>query len=100
MSADKRRVPRKFLKYPARIEAGDGTVLRECLLADISQSGARIKIKPGDSLPNRFTLLLGSPSGARRQCRVVWRRGDEIGVEFNKEPPAKARQPRSQYRDR
>jgi hypothetical protein len=100
MSADKRKAPRKFLKYPARIESGDGTVLGECLLADISQSGARLKIKSEGTLPNRFTLLLGSPSGARRQCRVVWRRGDEIGVEFNKEPAVKTRQPTSQYRDR
>jgi PilZ domain-containing protein len=47
-----------------------------CSISDISESGARL------ALPETFMLLLTANGGARRHCRVVWREGLMIGVEF------------------
>jgi hypothetical protein len=33
----------------------------------------------GTSLPNRFELLHGA---TRKRCRVVWKRGQRLGVSF------------------
>jgi hypothetical protein len=91
MSGEKRTARRKSLKYPARLDAGDGKPLRECMLADISETGARIVVKQADDIPERVTLLIGSQGVAPRQCRVVWRDGVELGLEFRrKAKPATA----------
>src|SRR5262245_3305909 len=89
MPGNKRSAPRTRLKYPARIDAGDGSH-RDCILADVSDTGARVLLKDANPLPERFMLLMGSKgSAAPRACRLVWRVGAEIGVEFDKDsrPP-------------
>ena len=80
MQGEKRKSPRKHLKYPARILSGDDTP-RMCTLADISATGARVVIVRPDDIPNEVTLLL-SNGGARRRCRIAWRNGKEFGLEF------------------
>ena len=84
MSGEKRRSKRKALKYPARIDAGDGTAFRECMLCDVSESGARVLLKVRENVPERFTLLLGTEGAAPRLCEVVWRDGAELGLRFKK----------------
>ena len=96
MSGEKRNYRRKSLKYPARIDLGDGSPMRDCVLADISETGARVKLKEPSELPERFTLLVGPLGAAPRSCRVVWKEGAEIGLEFKKSlkampPPLRAR---------
>src|SRR5262245_40085157 len=77
MSGEKRTFRRKSLKYPARLDTGDGKPSRECMLADVSESGARIIVKEPNEIPDRVTLLIGSQGVAPRNCRVVWRDGVE-----------------------
>ena len=89
MPAENRRHPRQPLQYPANIDAGDGLPLRLCWLRDISKSGARIAVHNSDRLPNRFSLLLAKEhqkQGAARRCKVVWRDGNQLGLEFIKQP--------------
>jgi hypothetical protein len=62
----------------------DGTWRRNCLLNDISQSGARLSVEgsiEGLDL-KEFFLLLSSTGLAYRRCRMVRLAGDQIGVEF------------------
>ena len=62
----------------------DGTWRRECTLIDVSQTGARLRIKgsfQGLDL-TEFFLLLSSTGLAFRRCRLVRVTGDEIGVQF------------------
>jgi hypothetical protein len=62
----------------------DGTWRRECLMIDVSQSGARLCIEgsyEGLDL-KEFFLLLSSTGLAFRRCRMVRVAGDQIGVEF------------------
>jgi PilZ domain len=75
---NQRKVPRRNVRYPARIDAIDGSAL-PCMLVDISQTDARLLATGTDQIPGEFTLLLGS---AVRTCRVVWRNERQLGVQF------------------
>ncbi len=86
MAGEKRSSRRKSLKYPARIDAGDGSPLRDCVLSDVSETGARLVLKDDGEVPEHFTLLFGTQGAAPRSCRIAWRDGAELGLEFNKEP--------------
>jgi hypothetical protein len=44
----------------------------------MSESGARLHSEA--DVPGEFALVL--PSGNQRECRVVWRLGNEAGVTF------------------
>ncbi len=61
---DLRKARRKPLHYPAWIDVGDGSALRDCLIYDISETGARLTIAGEEQVPDNFTLLL-SRDGAR-----------------------------------
>src|ERR1700676_5385345 len=62
----------------------DGTWRRDCIMIDVSQTGARLCIEgsfEGLDL-KEFFLLLSSTGLAYRRCRMVRFAGDQIGVEF------------------
>jgi hypothetical protein len=80
--AELRKKPRRHFHYAARIFTDQKTPLIACMLNDVSEIGARVLLKEGQELPDRFVLLLTQNGNARRNCRVVWRSGDNIGVEF------------------
>jgi PilZ domain len=76
------------------IMAIDGTWRRDCLMFDVSQTGARLHVEGAfDDLElEEFFLLLSSTGLAYRRCRKVRRAGDQIGVVFLKpEETARAR---------
>lgn len=66
----------------AKIQFGNATLPRDCLITDISTSGVRLHIE-GFEVPNDFVLLLSGDNLAK-ECsyRVVWRLGHEIGAQF------------------
>ena len=77
----------------------DGTWRRDCMMIDVSQTGARLLIEgslEGLDL-KEFFLLLSSTGLAYRRCQLVRVAGDQIGVEFleretfKKKKPAKKR---------
>jgi PilZ domain len=78
----------------------DGTWRRDCLMIDVSQTGARLCIEgsfEGLDL-KEFFLLLSSTGLAFRRCRMVRVAGDQIGVEFlarDKSKKSLKRQPTS-----
>jgi hypothetical protein len=77
---ERRRIPRRQVKIPARIDLG-GTI-RECTVVDISELGAKLAVEAPADLPDHFMLLL-TPSGhPARRCRVAWRSDEHLGVEF------------------
>jgi hypothetical protein len=62
----------------------DGTWRRECMMIDVSQTGARLCIEgsfEGLDL-KEFFLLLSSTGLAFRRCRMVRVDGDQIGIQF------------------
>jgi hypothetical protein len=71
----------------------DGTWRRDCLMFDVSQSGARLSVEgslEGLDL-KEFFLLLSSTGLAYRRCRMVRVTGNQIGVEFLKPEKAAGR---------
>jgi hypothetical protein len=50
-----------------------------CTLVDYSAGGACLQLFPMVTLSDRLELLYGN---VRKKCRIVWRRGNRIGVVF------------------
>jgi len=69
-------------RHPTRgvgeILGAAGSLPRDCWITDMSHGGARLHSEA--DLPDDFALVL--PGGSRRECRVVWRLGNEAGVTF------------------
>jgi hypothetical protein len=80
--AELRRKPRRQFHYNAGILTDGKSPPRTCAIADISETGARLLLESDSELPDRFILLLSRNGEARRKCRVVWRDGLVVGVEF------------------
>jgi hypothetical protein len=91
--AEKRKTTRRTISYPALIDIGDGSLPRECSFCDASQEGAQLLVADPDSLPDRFILVLSTGGAARRYCHVVWRRENQIGVEFVRDTRKAVRTP-------
>lgn len=78
-SAEKRRAPRRPVRYAARINFGQRSMT--CMVYDISATGAAIDAKHVAAIPDHFTMRLEMES-VERPCVVVWRNKMRIGVEF------------------
>ena len=83
MDKEKRKSVRRPIRYTAWV-ALDGGVLHNCVMFDVSDSGARIDIDDSMKIPDNFTLLLVSNGSARRNCHVVWRNPHQVGVTFER----------------
>ncbi len=77
-----RKKPRRQFHYNARILIDTKTPPIACSISDISEIGARLSLASEHALPETFMLLLTANGGARRRCRVIWRDGLTMGVEF------------------
>jgi hypothetical protein len=54
----------------------------DCIVRDISDTGACLEIDSPIGIPNDFTLVINK-DGARRPCRIAWRSELRIGVRFD-----------------
>ena len=74
------RVP---LGYEAVIHSGRVLIAR-CNVLDISAEGARLFLdKPLENVPAEFVLRLSRNGKIERDCQLVWREQNEIGVHFS-----------------
>jgi PilZ domain len=81
MLQDRRNTQRHAVSGPATIQSITGAPVGDCLVADVSDGGARI-LAHGFEVPPEFLLVFPDLADAARECRVVWRLDDEVGVEF------------------
>jgi hypothetical protein len=91
MKASPLRSVRRTLRYPAKIDRGDGSPPRDCTILDISDMEARLVVGNHNGVPEEFTLLLGG--GGKRRCRVRSRSTGEIEARFMSEPRQHPRSP-------
>ncbi len=88
MAVGKRRVDRVHfeLGLPARIMGTDATWFRQCLIDDISETGARLSFSGSvEGLPlKEFFLVLSERGTAYRLCEMIWLKGEAMGVRFLK----------------
>ena len=78
---ERRKHPRRKLRRAVQVL----TVIEarpplDCMLIDISQSGARLDVPSAAELPSEFLLVLSED--VQRWCRVVRRTERDIGVKF------------------
>jgi len=78
---DKRRAPRQKVFKGARISFSHLGTSVECTVRNLSVSGALLTVENQLGIPDEFDLLM--PDQPIRHCRVAWRRGNRIGVEFH-----------------
>ena len=69
-----------------KIFVGD-VFIRSCTLHDISEGGACLRVDHASDLPEDFHLVLDGMAYGKN-CRVVWRKQDNIGVAFNTDKQA------------
>jgi hypothetical protein len=82
MAAVKKREARKSLRQPGWITLEGGFAARQCVVHDISSTGAKITIDDPNVLPARLRLAFVRDARTGRNCEVVWRRGKSVGVKF------------------
>lgn len=80
IGADGRIARRHRVLKTARIEFGGIEV--ECVVRNISETGAAIEVTSVMQFPIAFLLAIPS-DGSVRHCRVVWRKGKRMGVRFD-----------------
>jgi hypothetical protein len=54
-----------------------------CMLLDVSNTGARVKIDPATELPTDFILILSRDKRLNRRCRMIWRDEGMVGASFS-----------------
>ena len=71
---------------PAHMMGIDGTWRRNCVMDDVSETGAKLTVDGSVEGLNlkEFFLLLSSTGLAYRRCELSWVNGDQIGVTFLK----------------
>jgi PilZ domain-containing protein len=80
---DKPVEPRRSIRVvlQARASYGDGAISTQCTVNELSDVGARINIASSFSLPETFDLAIPQ-RGIARRAKLIWRRGDQAGVDF------------------
>jgi hypothetical protein len=81
-ASEQRRSQREHVRFPAWIDARDGTPLHDCTVLDVCEDGARIEGVFPAELPEQFDLVLNKEGTRRRHCRMVWRSDRQIGLSY------------------
>lgn len=81
MEPERRRAPRRRVLKGAAIWFSGRMSTMDCQVRDLSETGCRLKTEGSIWAPEEFELSLGGGAIVER-CRVVWRRGRELGVTF------------------
>lgn len=82
MTTEKRKALRRELRWGGQIVSLDGTVLGECMVLDVSASGAKLILRHRIELPDEFVLYLSKDGKVTRRCEIKRRSEFEVGVQF------------------
>ena len=77
---ERRAIPRKPVLMSGAIEFAGSTF--NCLIRDISISGAALDVTDPHDIPERFNLVIKA-DGTHIPCHVIWRQQERIGVAFD-----------------
>jgi hypothetical protein len=75
---------RRPIQIPAKMATNSGAPLRDCIVLDISEDGARLGIEAAQAPPDEFTIVFAPGGCPYRRCRVLWRSETQLGVRFDK----------------
>ena len=93
-----RRAPRKKAYLKARLSFAEGILSMNCVVSQISSTGARLSLDGEPSLPDRFQVSIPQRD-IDDEVRLVWRRGSHAGIAFHN-PLADEPQSLSYYQSR
>jgi PilZ domain len=77
---ERRNSPRQAKHQIVRLKFDDNSPWLRGMLNNVSAGGACVSISTERVLPPEFTLVF--PMNAARRCRLAWRFGEKVGVEF------------------
>ena len=79
---ERRAAPRARMMKVARFRAGTRDV--DCVVLDMSHSGAHVVVPPSTDLATLedLTVALHLPTGSIVRARLRWRHDDDMGFEF------------------
>ena len=95
--SERRLISRKRSLLQGRIFYNNRRSSVDCLIRDISDTGAKLKFSESIAVPEAMELYIPNKEEIRR-ARVQWRAGDEMGVAFGDDvqaPPTGARHGRA-----
>jgi hypothetical protein len=81
MGTNDQKEVQKLLGYPGRIFLWEGQPM-ECVVLNVSKSGAKLAVPDVRAVPDTFVLMLSQAGGVRRNCKVMQRSMGEISVQF------------------
>jgi hypothetical protein len=70
------------MSQPAWITLDGGFAARQCVVQNISSSGARISVEDAIALPATLRLAFARDARTGHKCQVIWRSGRSAGVKF------------------
>ena len=82
MPLTRKREVRKSVQQPAWVTLEGGFAARQCMVHDLSSSGAKISVADASVLTGMVRLAFSRDANTGRNCKVVWRRGKSFGVKF------------------
>ena len=77
---EQRRVPRYRTFKGGKIVYGNGRRVVNCLIRNLSHTGAKLKVDEPFDCPDQVTLQI--VEGPSYQCQIVRHKGTELAVEF------------------
>jgi hypothetical protein len=80
MARELRRAVRRKVECRASLAASEKAPRQDCIVRDMSHTGACILVDPTVELPPEFLLLLSR--NVSRRCKLVWRKERQVGVRF------------------
>jgi hypothetical protein len=80
---ERRKQFRHRAMKPAMIVFDNGKTRVPCLVRDLTDAGARLKVEPDVTVPEAFELEIGHGGGSPRRAHVVWTAERQLGVAFD-----------------
>ena len=80
IAMQKERAQRRRILKSGKIVFGSSSI--DCVVRDISATGARVTVQSPLWFPDVFVLVIASDESSRR-AHIVWRRDRQIGIAFD-----------------
>ena len=78
---ERRRTPRRRSYLGGALAFNKGASVLDCLVRDLTETGARVECPPTAFLPCEIDLTI-SCKGLQGRAHMVWRRGTQVGLAF------------------
>jgi hypothetical protein len=84
---DRRESPRDQVVYGGIAEIGEDGASRDCVVRNISETGASLEFRNAVRLPKEQISLTIARRGRSLLARIIWWRDNFVGVAFSGERP-------------